>query len=83
MERFGTLESPFTFEYLEFALRETGFTDIVRYHGVNGFYPVEAENAPLREVADLSARFCNNVTAKRPAMVSGFTESRLTIGERI
>ena len=69
MERFGTLESPFTFEYLEFALREAGFTDIVRYHGVNGFYPVEAENTPLRDVADLSARFCNNVTAKRPPMV--------------
>jgi hypothetical protein len=65
MDRFGTLESPFTFEYLELALREAGFAEITRYHGVNGFYPVEAENTPIKQVADLSARFCNNVTAKR------------------
>jgi SAM-dependent methyltransferase len=68
IERFGTLESPFTFEYLEFCLRQAGFSGITRYHGVNGFYPIEAEDAPIKEVADLSARFCNNITAQRPAM---------------
>jgi SAM-dependent methyltransferase len=68
MERFGTLESPFTFEYLEFSLRKAGFRGITRYHGVNGFYPIEAEDAPIKEVADLSARFSNNITAKRPAI---------------
>ena len=52
MERFGTLESPFTFEYLEFSLRKAGFRGITRYHGVNGFYPIEAEDAPIKEVAD-------------------------------
>jgi SAM-dependent methyltransferase len=83
IERFGTLESPFTFEYLEFVLGEAGFTGITRYHGVNGFYPVEAENTPLKDVADLSARFCNNVTAIRPAVVDSASGSWLTIGKRI
>ena len=64
--RYGTLESPFTFEYLEFALHRAGFQDVIRYHGVNGFFPIAAENAPLKEVADLSANFSNNVTARRP-----------------
>jgi len=68
IERFGTLESPFTFDYLEFCLRQAGFSGITRYHGVNGFYPIEAEDAPIKEVADLSARFCNNITAQRPAI---------------
>ena len=66
MARFGTLESPFTFEYLNFVLHNAGFTEVVRYHGVNGFFPVEAEETPIKSVADLSARFSNNVTAKRP-----------------
>ena len=64
--RFGTLESPFTFEYLDFALHRAGFAQVVRYHGINGFFPLSAEDTPLKDVADLSARFSNNVTAKRP-----------------
>lgn len=66
MARFGTLESPFSYEYLNFALHKAGFTEITRYHGVNGFYPVSAEDTPIKNVADISARFSNNVTARRP-----------------
>jgi SAM-dependent methyltransferase len=66
MDRFGTLESPFTHLYLEQVLREAGFVDITRHHGVNGFIPVEREQASVREVSTFSAANQNNYTARRP-----------------
>jgi len=66
MDRFGTLESPFTHLYLEQVLREAGFVEITRHHGVNGFIPVEREQASVREVSTFSAANQNNYTARRP-----------------
>lgn len=66
MDRFGTLESPFTHQYLRHVLDEAGFVDITRHHGVNGFIPVERENATVLEVSTLPAAHVNSFTARRP-----------------
>lgn len=67
MERFGTLESPFTHTYLVELLASYGFMDIHRHHSVNGFVPVEREDEPARNFAGhLDARYVNLITARVP-----------------
>ena len=66
MKRFGTLESPFTHKYLIDVLASAGFTEIVRHHGINGWFPVSQERAHIGDVCQYPARFLNNVTARRP-----------------
>jgi len=66
MERFGTLESPFTDRYLEHVLTEAGFVEITRHHGVNGWFPVAREGASVAEISAFHAAEMNNVTARRP-----------------
>lgn len=66
MDRFATLESPFTDRYLEEILAEAGFVDITRHHGVNGFVPVAREGASVAEVSAFPAARFNNITARRP-----------------
>jgi ubiquinone/menaquinone biosynthesis C-methylase UbiE len=66
MDRFGTLESPFTFEYLHAKLREHGFADVRRYHGINRLVPVEQEGLPVKHLATQPAECFNNVTARKP-----------------
>jgi hypothetical protein len=66
MDRFGTLESPFTHSYLQHVLEAAGFVDITRHHGVNGFIPVERGNATVLEVSAFPAVHVNNFTARRP-----------------
>jgi len=66
MARFGTLESPFTYEYLHQKLEEHGFAEIVRYHGINRNVPVTQENATVKELANYSAVHLNNITARKP-----------------
>jgi SAM-dependent methyltransferase len=68
IERFGTLESPFTFQYLLQVLTAAGFVQITRYHGVNGFFAVDMEMVPIKDVADLSASNYNNVVARKPQL---------------
>jgi SAM-dependent methyltransferase len=65
--RFGTHESPFTQEYLESLLAESGFTDIQRYHGLNGFYPAEMGQISLEQAAQSVASLTNNLTAWKPS----------------
>ena len=66
MERFGTLESPFTHTYLTELLSTYGFVDIRRHHGVNALVPVERENEPVRSFAGhLDANYVNLFTARR------------------
>jgi SAM-dependent methyltransferase len=68
MERFGTLESPFTHAYLTELLSTYGFVDIRRHHGVNALVPVERENEPARNFAgNLDAKYVNLFTARRPS----------------
>jgi len=65
MKRFGTLESPFTHEYLMQLLATYGFADIRRHHSVNGLVPVEREHEPVSKFAGhLDARYVNLVTAR-------------------
>jgi SAM-dependent methyltransferase len=66
MRLYGTLENPFTTDYLDFLLRAHGFCQIVRYHAVNGFFPVSQENRTLKEAAQFPAVACNHVTARKP-----------------
>jgi ubiquinone/menaquinone biosynthesis C-methylase UbiE len=66
MAHYGHLENPFTWEYLRYLLEKHGFQDIVRYHGVNGFFPVEQEHLTIKEVAQFGADILNNVTARKP-----------------
>lgn len=66
MERFGTLESPFTDRYLEHVLTQAGFVDVTFHHGVNGLVPIEREDASVAEISAFSAADMNNLTARRP-----------------
>lgn len=66
MQRYGTLENPYTAEYLEYLLHKHGFRDVVRYHGINGFFPVQQENLTIKQAAQLPADVCNHLTARKP-----------------
>jgi len=66
MTRFGTLENPFTIEYLDYLLAKTGFVDVTRYHSLNGLIPVEFENRTIKEMAQYPAYDSNTLTARKP-----------------
>jgi SAM-dependent methyltransferase len=74
MARFGTLESPFTYEYLHRKLVEHGFTDVTRYHGINLNVPVSQENATIKQLANYPAQSLNNITARKPLGVPSTTD---------
>ncbi|MFL6197854.1 MAG: class I SAM-dependent methyltransferase [Thermoanaerobaculia bacterium] len=67
MRRFGTLENPFTTEYLDWLLNEHGFVDVRRYHGINGWFPERMGPVALEALPGESARKHNNLTARRPS----------------
>jgi SAM-dependent methyltransferase len=68
MEKFGTLESPLTREYMHHVLANAGFTDIQFFHTLTTLVPVEDEVKTVREVAgNGSAEWLNTVIARRPA----------------
>jgi SAM-dependent methyltransferase len=66
MDRFGTLENPFTPEYLDYLLDKHGFVELMRFHGVNGWIPESMGKNSLESMADAPARAFNNVTAIKP-----------------
>jgi SAM-dependent methyltransferase len=74
MELYGTLENPFTTDYLDFLLRAHGFGQIVRYHAVNGFFPVFQENQTVKQAAQLPAGAYNHLTARKPLSDDPTTE---------
>jgi SAM-dependent methyltransferase len=74
MAQFGTLESPFTYEYLHRKLVEHGFADVTRYHGINLNVPVSQENATIKQLANYPAQALNNVTARKPLGVPCSTD---------
>ncbi len=65
MKRYGTLENPYTAEYLEYLLHKHGFRDVVRYHGINGFFPVHQESLTIKQAAQHPADACNHLTARK------------------
>jgi SAM-dependent methyltransferase len=66
MERYGTLENPFTLDLLKRLLRDHGFEDITHYHGINGLFPVEQENMTIRQAAQFPGFTYNTFTARKP-----------------
>lgn len=65
MRRFGTLENPYTQEYLEELLARHGFDSIVRYHAVNGWFPAHMGEISLERAAESPAGDSNNLTARK------------------
>jgi ubiquinone/menaquinone biosynthesis C-methylase UbiE len=66
-QRFGTLESPFTHQYLIHVLETAGFVEVVRHHGINGWFPLSQELKLIRDSGQFPATTLNNVTARRRA----------------
>lgn len=70
MRAFGTLESPFTAEYLGKVLAASGFKPVSFFHAVNGLFNVKEVGDTLASVeSNLSARWQNNVLASKPTML--------------
>jgi SAM-dependent methyltransferase len=76
MQRFGTLENPFTQDYLDQLLLDAGFEDITRYVGVNGYFEADALHKPLKEFADRTHEQTNQLRARRP--IKGTPSARNT-----
>lgn len=66
MEKFGTLENPFSTEYLDQLLDGAGFIEIERYVGVNGFFLAHQLRQTLLSFGTQAMCSSNNVTAKKP-----------------
>jgi SAM-dependent methyltransferase len=73
MRQFGTLENPFTAEYLDFLLRRLGFVDIRRFYAVNGLFPAEMGDCPIAKAASYRPWDGNNLTARKPAPYAATT----------
>jgi SAM-dependent methyltransferase len=73
MEQFGTLESPYTAEYLDDLLIRHGFVDIERYHSINGFFSVEVGGLTIEQAAQSKAVGSNNLTARKPSWLGPTT----------
>ncbi len=66
MARFGTVENPFSTEYLDLLLTQTGFTEVQRYTSVNGFFSQSQLTQPLQNFVLQPLNGSNNVTARKP-----------------
>jgi len=73
MRQFGTLENPYTVEYLDFLLYRHGFVDIRRYYGVNGLFPSEMGNRRIASVAASRPLDHNVLTARKPSPYAATT----------
>jgi 2-polyprenyl-3-methyl-5-hydroxy-6-metoxy-1,4-benzoquinol methylase len=71
MKNYGTLESPFTPEYLDFLLQKNGFTEIERLVGINGFFPLSALDLSPRSIMSLDPNSRNDLIARK----TGYTYS--------
>ena len=76
MARYGTLENPYTFEYLKYLLTKQGFEEVTRYHGVNGFFPESAGHLTIEQTAQAPALGCNHITARKPFSIPTTSNQR-------
>ena len=71
MRTYGTLESPFNYEYLRRLLDENGFAIIGDYASINGLFPRESiidNSLPLRNIAiNYNYLACKKVVEGKPA----------------
>ena len=67
MATYGTLESPFTREYMDHVLRAAGFTEIDFFHSLNGIFSASEGRKTIEDVVgDGHERGWNNCLARRP-----------------
>lgn len=66
MEKYGTLESPFSVAYLDQLLEQAGFVEVQRYVSVNGFFT--QNQLPHLHQAGNAMQGSNNVTARKPSL---------------
>jgi SAM-dependent methyltransferase len=66
MAEYGTLENPYTREYLDHLIARAGFERVVRYHGVNGFFPEDQGGRTIAEAANYPSANTNCLTARKP-----------------
>ena len=67
MEVYGTLESPFTRDYMHFVLESAGFTEVNFYHAINGLFRADEGKLTIEEVAaEGHEKGWNNCIARRP-----------------
>jgi SAM-dependent methyltransferase len=66
MAKFGTLENPFSAEYIDYLLTKSGFIGIERYVGVNGFFSQNQLSQPLRNFSAGPLAGSNNMIARKP-----------------
>lgn len=67
MATYGTLESPFTRDYLTHVLREAGFVEIDFLHALNGFFSASEGRKTIEDVVgDGHERGWNTCLARRP-----------------
>jgi len=66
MAKFGTLENPFSAEYIDYLLDKSGFVEIERYVGVNGFFSKNKLSQPLQNFSASPLAGSNNITARKP-----------------
>ncbi len=66
MKEFGTLENPFSVDYLDHLLEKFGFVDAARYVSVNGFFSAGQLSQPLKNFASSPLNVVNNLTARKP-----------------
>jgi len=82
MEQFGTLESPFTQEYLDWLLASIGFVDVVRYHAINGLFFKAMGNRMLKDIAQGPASATNILTCIKPRGFPSTSEKNSLNGTR-
>jgi SAM-dependent methyltransferase len=66
MVKFGTLENPFSTEYIDYLLDKAGFIEIERYISVNGMFTREQMTQPLQKFSPRPYAGSNNMTARKP-----------------
>lgn len=67
MEAHGTLENPFSVQYLDHILRKSGFYQINRYYGISRIFPFASSYKPSNFFDNyIREDDCNFVVARRP-----------------
>jgi SAM-dependent methyltransferase len=66
MKAHGTLENPFSQEYLDYLLADLGFVEIQRFHAINGLIPAASGGSAVKALTPARAEVTNNLLARKP-----------------
>ena len=66
MAEYGTLENPFSVEYLQILLKNYGFIHAKRYVGINGYFTQDDLHRQLQSAGGAAFSRSNNLTARKP-----------------